>query len=112
MVGRVTDGEDRKIERSDEDRRENGPSTEPAEGAGDTPRIDTQRMFMEDLTQEELSSLSSDELSQIHEKARKETENNNPDAVLGSCLPNLQSAEITLGGALMAVLAVELVDLR
>ena len=80
MIGHVTDG-GRQIEYADEDRPEDASSVETREEAGDTPRIDEQRMFMEDLTQEELSSLSSDELNQIHEEARKEAENNNPDAV-------------------------------
>ena len=80
MVGLVTDGNGQ-IGRSDEDRPENSSSVETEEKAGDAPRIDARRMFMEDLTQEEISSLSSDELGQIYEEARQEAESNNPEAV-------------------------------
>ncbi len=58
------------------------PST-PVLGATSTegPQVDGKRMFLEDLSQEEISSLSGSELDEIHEKARNQVEEDNPDAV-------------------------------
>jgi hypothetical protein len=58
------------------------PST-PVLGATSTegPQVDGKRMFLEDLSQEEISSLSGSELDEIHKKARNQVEEDNPDAV-------------------------------
>ncbi|WP_259248812.1 hypothetical protein [Salinibacter ruber] len=58
------------------------PST-PVLGAtsSEGPQVDGKRMFLEDLSQEEISSLSGSELDEIHEKARNQVEEDNPDAV-------------------------------
>lgn len=58
-------------------------SPEPmADGNQDEgPQIDAKRMFLEDLSQGELSSLSDDELDEMHQKARSQAEEDNPDAV-------------------------------
>ncbi|WP_259046361.1 replication initiation protein [Salinibacter ruber] len=64
------------------DSRDQEPST-PVLGATSTegPQVDGKRMFLEDLSQEEISSLSGSELDEIHEKARNQVEEGNPDAV-------------------------------
>jgi plasmid replication initiation protein len=62
--------------------RDRKPST-PVLGATSTegPQVDGKRMFLEDLSQEEISSLSGSELDEIHKKARNQVEEDNPDAV-------------------------------
>ncbi|WP_103017307.1 replication initiation protein [Salinibacter ruber] len=62
--------------------RDRKPST-PVLGATSTegPQVDGKRMFLEDLSQEEISSLSGSELDEIHTKARNQVEEDNPDAV-------------------------------
>jgi plasmid replication initiation protein len=46
-----------------------------------SPKIDAKRMFLEDLSQEELDGLSEGSLQDIYEKARARAEESNPDAV-------------------------------
>ncbi|MCS4047562.1 plasmid replication initiation protein [Salinibacter ruber] len=62
--------------------RDRKPST-PVLGATSTegPQVDGKRMFLEDLSQKEISSLSGSELDEIHKKARDQVEEDNPDAV-------------------------------
>lgn len=44
------------------------------------PQIDAKRMFLEELSQGELSSLSDDELDEMHQEAQSRAEEENPDA--------------------------------
>jgi plasmid replication initiation protein len=53
------------------------PDREPEGG----PSIDAKRLFLEDLTQEELSILSSGEVDEMYEEARTRAEEDNPGAV-------------------------------
>lgn len=45
------------------------------------PKIDAKRMFMEDLSQEELDALSDSDLDEIYEEARARAEDENPNGV-------------------------------
>jgi hypothetical protein len=47
----------------------------------DLPKIDAKRMFLEDLSQEELNTLSDSDLDEIYEEARTKAEEENPDSV-------------------------------
>lgn len=60
-----------------EDYSEPEPNVEQKKG----PEVDAKGMFLEDLSQEELSSLSDNELDEIYRKARSQVEKDNPDAV-------------------------------
>ena len=42
------------------------------------PKLDARVLFLQDLSQEELSHLSDAEIDRIHERAKKNAENNNP----------------------------------
>ncbi|MCS3679348.1 plasmid replication initiation protein [Salinibacter ruber] len=92
-VSALENSQDTTVSRSDEsaqqereatasDSPDQKPST-PVLGATSTegPQVDGKRMFLEDLSQEEISSLSGSELDEIHEKARNQAEKDNPDAV-------------------------------
>ena len=47
----------------------------------DAPKIDAKRMFLEDLSQEELDALSDSDLDEIYEEARTKAEEENPGSV-------------------------------
>ena len=47
----------------------------------DPPKVDAKRMFLEDLSQEELDTLSDSDLDEIYEEARTKAEEENPDSV-------------------------------
>jgi plasmid replication initiation protein len=47
----------------------------------DPPKVDAKRMFLEDLSQEELDALSDSNLDEIYEEARTKAEEENPDSV-------------------------------
>ena len=47
----------------------------------DAPKIDAKRMFLEDLSQEELDALSDSDLDEIYEEARAKAEEENPNSV-------------------------------
>lgn len=54
--------------------------TEAESSSKEGPEIDAKRMFMEDLSQGELDSLSSDELDTIYEEACEQAKRDNPGA--------------------------------
>lgn len=87
-VSTLEDMPDTMVGRGGEEQPQSGDAPDPNVGqgveepdSGDSPRIDAKRLFLEDLTQEELSSLSSGEVERMHEKARAQAEQDNPSAV-------------------------------
>ena len=70
-------GSSREKESEVEDR--SGP--EPDGGQQEGPNVDAKRLFLEDLSQEELGSLSDKELDEMYQEARAQAEQENPNAV-------------------------------
>lgn len=55
-------------------------------GNGKRPRFDARKMFLEDLTQDEIDGLEEEELDRIHDEARDQAEANNPNTGSASVL--------------------------
>lgn len=55
-------------------------------GSGNRPRFDPRRMFLEDLTQDEIDDLEEEELDRVHDEARDQAEANNPNTDSASVL--------------------------
>jgi plasmid replication initiation protein len=57
-----------------------------SQGSSRPPHFDARKMFLEDLSQEEMDSLTEDRLDEIYVKARKRAEEKNPDSQSASVL--------------------------
>jgi len=78
MVGRAGGEPDQAEERVAEDQETSMPRI--GRDTGEKPSIDAKRMFFEDLSQEELSSLSSSEIDAIYQRAQSQVSEETPKA--------------------------------
>lgn len=72
MIGRA---------RSDDADEKQEAESKPVNGSKEGPQIDAKRLFLEDLSQDELDRLSSSEVEELYEEAIRLAEQDNPNAV-------------------------------